>query len=165
MLLRASVRTIAVYQLLSAAAFAWTIAWVLWSGQRPLLTLTVCAVFVLFNLFAGIESLRGKRRGYLAGFLNELLQIPSLTVPGFAYDYIGLGQVSLAAQIKPREGVWFLVGFSGDVAPGRFLLWFGGASAGANIAIDLISTVFAAFLWRTLYGYNGTHESPVARVQ
>src|SRR5262245_12117744 len=106
MLLRASIRTIAVYQLLSAAAFAFMIAWFLSSGPTPLLDLAVYAVLMLFSLFAGVETLRNRRRGYWASLLNELLQIPSLTVPGFVYDYIGLGQVLLRAILNPPEGTW-----------------------------------------------------------
>src|SRR5262245_31656998 len=111
MLLTTSAQIVAYYQLLSAAPFAYVTLWFVFSFQTPPLALAVYVVLVALNLFAGVESLRGKRRGYWASFLNMLLQIPSVTVPGFAYDYIALGQVSLVLKINPLD-VNSIIGFS-----------------------------------------------------
>jgi len=166
MLLKASVRTIAIYRLLSAAAFAYVMAWNLLSGQILLLNLAVYTVLLLFNLFAGVESLRSKRRGYWASLVNELLQLPSLAVRGFAYEYIGLGQVQVmvGGVFNPSGDLLYQVGFQADFNPGFFVLLFGGAWVGANIAIDLLSTIFAVFLANVLSGSSLPSASHGAKI-
>jgi hypothetical protein len=129
-----------------------------------LITLALFAAFVSLNLFAGVESYRNRRRGYWVGLLNELLQVPSLAIPGFAYEYIGLGQVVVGVKINPSDFT-FLVGFSADLLPGTFLLWLAGPSDGANIAVDVISAAFVIVLWRALYSPASTPETPLAHVQ
>jgi hypothetical protein len=153
MLLKTSAQIVAIYQLLSAAIFAGVTILFARSFQAPVLALAFYVVLVVFNLLAGIESLRNKRSGYWASFFNMIFQIPSVSVPGFAYDYIALGQVSLAFKSNPPK-VTFVVGFSGDLAPGTFMLWFGNASPNSHISVGLISMVFAAAMWKRLHSSN-----------
>jgi hypothetical protein len=111
-------------------------------------------------MFAGTELLRGKRRGYQASFINELLQIPSVTTSGFAYDYVGLGQFLFGIIINPSQDSWFGIGASAEFTPGTFVLFFGITSAVPSIAIDVISSIFASILFRSLNVYKHVHDTP-----
>jgi hypothetical protein len=172
MLLKTSARAIAIYQLLAAAVISVLAILAFWQGQVPIadFNTTVSLVMVMLNLLAGVELLRGRRRGCWASFVNELFQIPTLAIPGISYDYIALGQgflgVSMNPQglpgvsIDPAEVFTYRFDFGFQFMPGTFSLWLGGVPATTTVNIDLISLAFAVVLWRILFPKFTTKEIP-----
>jgi hypothetical protein len=143
-----STRLIAFYQLASAAAFTFTFVQVALSDPQ-VLTLVVFGGLVLFNLFAGTELYRDKRRGYWCSLANSAAQIPQIDLPWFMYNYIGIGYFSLAATIDPST-TSYLFGLSAGFYPGTFSIWFGGFDQKSEIAFGLITSSFIVFLYKSL---------------
>jgi hypothetical protein len=151
---KASGRTIAIYQLISAAGFVFSIGYV--TVYRPqssssffIGTLLIYTGLLLVNLYAGIELLRDKRSGCWLSLFNMAVQVPAINLFGLTYKYVGVAELSPFLLIGSSNGT-HLLGMSFYVSPGRFWIWFGAFPNQPQIAINLISLSFALFLYRSL---------------
>lgn len=143
-----SVRFVAIYQLVSAIAFAvpFAVGW----GSTDGLSLAICALLGIINLAVGLALLRNVRWASYIGTANMAFQVPAVNSQLISYNYVGVGDLSIFAKLDPSSGT-YLFGPVADFSPGTFSVRFALQFQGVEIYLGVLAMIMTGVLARNCF--------------